>query len=93
MGPTVPGPVLRLRVQLAALWDAVRVDAAGSESVRAVKLNALHLLSPGALFPDDFQVKLGGVEILDESVTLADAGVRDGSVLLVSHRHRRPVRN
>ena len=40
----------------------------------------------------DFVVKLRGWEILDEAASLADAGVIDGSILLLTFRRRRPVR-
>jgi hypothetical protein len=35
---------------------------------------------------------LGGAEVLDENAPVADAGARDGSILLVTSRRRRPVR-
>jgi hypothetical protein len=84
--------VLHLRVEMASAWDAIRVDAMPGDSVRAVKLNALEAFAPGALFPDEFVIKLRGHEILDEAVSLADAGAVDGSIFLVAHRYRRPVR-
>jgi hypothetical protein len=87
-----PGAV-RFRVEMPAVWDVVRVDAQGVDSVRAAKVHAINALMPTALFPDEFSVKLGGVEIFDESISLADAGVVDGSTLLVAHRRRRPVRS
>lgn len=83
---------LHFRVQVAETWNAVRVDANASETVRAVKLNALDALCGGALFPDDYVVKLLGWEIFDEGMSLQEAGVVDGSVLLVQFRRRRPVR-
>ena len=85
--------VLHLRVEMATEWDAIRMQAMPGDSVRALKLNALDAFAPGALFPDDFVIKLGGREILDESVSLADAGTLDGSIFLVAHRYRRPVRS
>lgn len=84
--------VLHLRVEMASAWDAVRVQAMPTDSVRAVKLNALEAFAPGALFPDEFVIKLRGHEIIDETVSLADAGAIDGSIFLVAHRYRRPVR-
>ena len=42
--------------------------------------------------PQDFVVKLRGWEVLDESASLADAGVVDGSILLLTYRRRRAVR-
>ena len=41
---------------------------------------------------EDFVVKLRGWEILDEAASLADAGVIDGSILLLTYRRRRAVR-
>lgn len=84
--------VLHLRVEMASAWDAIRMQAMPGDSVRALKLNALDAFAPGALFPDDFMIKLRGHEILDESISLADAGAIDGSIFLVAHRYRRPVR-
>jgi hypothetical protein len=63
------------------------------ESVRTAKVYALNALIPDALFPDEFSVKLNGCEIFDESVSLARAGVVDGSTLLVARRRRRPVKS
>lgn len=83
---------LHLRVEMADAWDAVRIDAMPTDSVRALKLNALEAFAPGALFPDELVIKLRGHEILDESVSLADAGAIEGSIFLVAHRYRRPVR-
>ena len=86
------GAVVHFRVEAPAVWDVVRIDAHSADSVRTAKVCALNALMPDALFPDEFSVKLGGVEIFDESTSLADAGVVDGSTLLVAHRRRRPVR-
>jgi hypothetical protein len=85
------GTVLRIRAQVLEAWDAVRVDANALETVRAVKLRALEALYPESFSPDEFVVKLHGFEVLDETVSLADAGVKDGSILLIADRRRRPV--
>ncbi len=92
VGQSGAGAVVRFRVEIPEVWDVVRVDARSSDSVRTAKMYALSALIPDALFPDDFSVKLNGSEIFDESVSLLDAGVIDGSTLLVAHRRRRPVR-
>ena len=49
------------------------------------------------LFPNDastevFVLKLRGWEVLDERSSLKDAGVVDGSILLLAYRRRRAVR-
>ncbi|MDQ6737121.1 MAG: hypothetical protein M3Z30_05430 [Gemmatimonadota bacterium] len=86
------GAVVRFRVEAPAVWDVVRIDAHSADSVRTAKVCALNALIPDALFPEEFSVKLAGVEIFDESKSLAESGVVDGSTLLLSHRRRRPVR-
>ena len=59
----------------------------------AVKVRALEALSPGADFHDEFGMKLAGWEVLDENVSLAEAGAVDGSIFLLTNRRRRPVRS
>jgi hypothetical protein len=92
VGDTSSGPVLHLRVEIPEVWDTVRIDAPATEPVLAVKVHALQALCPGALFHDDYFIKLRGNEVFDESVSLQDAGARDGSIFLVTRKHRRPVR-
>jgi hypothetical protein len=84
--------VLHIRVQVADLWDSVRVDAPPTEPVLSVKRAALAALYPDGADPDELVVRLHGFEILDESRSLTEAGVRDGSILLLVARRRRPVR-
>jgi len=85
-------PVLHLRVQMAELWDSVRVDASPTEPVISVKRAAVDAMYPDGADTDDLVVRLHGFEILDEQRSLADAGVRDGSILLLVGRRRKPVR-
>jgi hypothetical protein len=86
------GGVLHVRVQAAELWDALRVDAPQSATVIAVKNAALQRFFPDGYSAPEFVVKLRGFEILNEDGTLAEAGVRNGSTLLLSRRRRRPVK-
>jgi hypothetical protein len=86
------GAVLHLRVQAAELWDTVRVDAAESATVNAVKNVALQRFFPIGYSSPEFVVKLRGFEILNEDDTLAASGVRNGSTLLLASRRRRPVK-
>jgi hypothetical protein len=87
-----PGePTITIRVQLLEAWDAVLVEVPPSEPVLTVKVRALEALRPETEYHDEFVVKLRGFEVLDENASLADAGVRDGSTLLVTSRRRRPV--
>jgi hypothetical protein len=84
--------VVTIRVEMPEVWDVVRVAVAPSEPVLTVKVRALAALVPEAQMHEDFVFKLRGWEILDEAVSLADAGVIDGSILLLTFRRRRPVR-
>jgi hypothetical protein len=87
-----PGPdALTIRVEVPERWDVALLSAAPTASIVQVKRAALSHVSPG----DDasvYVIKLRGFEVLDENVSLADAGARDGSIFLLTHRRRRPVR-
>jgi hypothetical protein len=82
-----------VRAQVPEVWDAVRIEAAGSATVLEVKRRALAELVPDeAADAEQFVVKMRGFEVLDETLSLHDAGVRNGSTLLITSRRRRPVR-
>jgi hypothetical protein len=83
---------ITVRVEMLEVWDVVRVAVQPSESVRALKLRALAALYPADEPPDAFVVKLRGFEVLNEADTLALVGAVDGSIFLLTHRRRRPVR-
>ena len=85
-------PVLSLRVQMPEVWDMVRFELPPTTPVREVKARALALLQPGAAPLESYVCKLAGFEVLDEELSVAAAGVRDGSTLLLTSRHRQPVR-
>jgi len=84
--------VITIRVQMPEVWDVVRIAVEPTEPVLVVKVRALEALFPEAQLHEDFVLKLRGWEILDEAASLADAGVIDGSILLLTHRRRRAVR-
>ena len=81
-----------VRVQVPEVWDAVRIEAPPSATVQEVKRHACAELVPDETAVEEFVVKLRGHEVLDESVTLEQAGARNGSTLLITSRRRRPVR-
>jgi hypothetical protein len=82
-----------VRAQVPEVWDAVRIDAPRSATVLEVKRRALVELVPDeAANTEEFVVKVRGFEVLDETISLDDAGVRDGSTLLITSRRRRPVK-
>lgn len=85
-----PGQLLHLRAQVLEAWDAVRIDAEPSASVKSLKHLALQTLSPD-VNEDDYVVKLHGWEILDENAPISSTKARNGSIFLISDRRRRPV--
>jgi hypothetical protein len=85
------GRALTLRVEVPELWDVVRVVAAPDATVEEVKSASLRALNARAN-PDAYVIKLRGFEVLDERASVEDAGAIDGSIFLVTHRRRRPVR-
>ncbi len=84
--------IVHLRVAVPEVWDTVQVEASFDEPVRVVKVHALERLQSGAKAHESYVAKLRGIEILDESATLRELDVRDGSTLLITSRCRRPVR-
>ena len=87
------GPAITVRVEMPEVWDVVRVHASPDERALTVKRRALEALLPGSeLHDEDYVLKLNGFEVLDEGASLADAGVKNGSTLLVTYRRRRPIR-
>jgi hypothetical protein len=83
---------ITVRVEMPEVWDVVRIAVLPTESVLAVKLRALAALYPAAEPPEEFVMKLRGFEVLDENESLEGVGAIDGSIFLLTHRRRRPVR-
>ena len=88
----VGADVLTIRVQLLEAWDAVRIVASPDTPVATVKARAMTVLAPDVPLPGDVVTKLGGFEIRDEAKSLAAAGVKDGSTLLLHFRRRQPIK-
>ncbi len=80
-----------VRVQIPEVWDAVRVETPLANRVAELKSRSLDALLPDEL-PEEFVVKLNGFEVLDENISLEEAGARDGSIFLVTYRRRRAIR-
>jgi hypothetical protein len=91
LGSATGGNALRVRAQVLEAWDAVRIDADPSASVRSLKELALRELCPDPKHAADYIVKLRGYEVLDEDAPLSSTGARDGSTFLITDRRRRPV--
>ena len=83
---------ITIRVEMPEVWDVVRIVVSPTDPVLAVKIPALEALFPEAEMHQDFVLKFRGWEILDEAAPLGEVGVMDGSILLLTHRRRRPVR-
>jgi hypothetical protein len=83
---------ITIRVEMPEVWDTVRFVVSPDEPVITVKQRALEALFPEAEMHADFVLKLRGWEILDEGAPLSDIGVVNGSILLLTHRRKRPVR-
>ena len=85
------GAPMKVRAQVLEAWDAIRIDADPSASVRSLKQLTLRELYPENIPDEEFVVKLNGFEILDEDAPLSATGARNGSTFLVTDRRRRPV--
>lgn len=90
LGPQ-DGETINIRVELPETWDVVRIVAPPSETVLSVKVAALAALDRRG-DQRDYVMKLRGFEVLDEQQTLAEAGAKENSTFLLTHRRRRPVR-
>lgn len=83
---------LTIRVEVPERWDVSLIQASPETSVREVKEAALRDVAPAGTDANAYVIKLRGFEVLDESVSLAGAGARNGSIFLLTNRRRRPVR-
>lgn len=84
--------VITVRVEMPEVWDTIAAVVSPDEPVIALKLRALDALFPDGELQEDFVLKLRGWEVLDERASLAAAGAVNGSIFLLTHRRRRPVR-
>ena len=85
-------PAITVRVEMAEVWDTVRISVSPNEPMVSVKRAALEALFPSDEQPEEFVIKFRGWEILDEAASLSDAGAIDGSIFLLASRRRRPVK-
>lgn len=83
---------ITVRVEASDIWETVRVIARSETPVADLKRRVVTALFPNDAYPEDFVLKLRGWEMLDERSSLKDAGVVDGSILLLAYRRRRAVR-
>jgi hypothetical protein len=85
-------PTMTLRVEAPEVWDAVIIEATPSAPVSELKRAAVTALLGAKANPGDLVLKLRGFEVLNEDISLAEAGAIDGSIFLVTYRRRRPIR-
>ncbi len=83
---------ITVRVEIPEQWDTVKASVSPTASVLTVKVAALEALFPANEAHEDFVLKLRGWEVLDENASLTDLGAVNGSIFLLTHRRRRPVR-
>jgi hypothetical protein len=83
---------ITVRVEMPEVWDTVKAIVSPVQTARELKLRALDALYPMNESSEEFVLKLRGWEVLNENATLTDVGARDGSIFLLTHRRRRPVR-
>ena len=91
LGSASGASVLQVRAQVLEAWDAIRIDADPSASVKSLKSLALKELYPGVRHDDQYMVKLHGWEILDENAPISSTAAKNGSIFLITDRRRRPV--
>ena len=82
---------LRLRVMVQDAWDEVPLDLPPAASLAELKRAALEATKV-TRDPDEYVLKFRGVELCDESRSLADAGLVPNGAVIVLPRRRRPVR-
>jgi hypothetical protein len=82
---------LRLRVTVQDAWDEVPLDLPSAASLAELKRAALEATKVNRN-PDEYVLKFRGFELLDESRSLADAGLVPNGAVIVLPRRRRPVR-
>jgi len=85
------GPILQLRAQVLEAWDAIRIDADPSASVKSLKQLALRELYPDSRHEGEYMVKLHGFEVLDEDAPISSTAAKNGSIFLITDRRRRAV--
>lgn len=81
-----------VRVAIPAVWDTLALEVDAASPLRELKRIAHERIFAEKGSPDDFLLKLNGLEVRDESLTVGEAGGVAGSTFLMSFRRRRPVR-
>ena len=88
---TTAAATMPLRIRVQEAWDEADLELAADTTVHELKVRALRHFRIRR-HPDDYVVKFRGAEMIDETRTLAEAGVVPNAALIVLSRRRRPVR-
>jgi hypothetical protein len=83
--------LLPVRVMVQDAWDEVRLDLSNATSLSEVKRRALEATKV-VRDPAGYVLKFRGAELLDESRSLAQAGVVPNGALIVLPKRRSPLR-
>jgi hypothetical protein len=84
------GDTIRVRIMVHEAWDELELDFPATTSVADAKRRALeltHVHEPAKIF----EVKYRGALILDEGMSLRDAGIVPNAGLIVLRSRRSPV--
>jgi hypothetical protein len=82
--------LLPVRVMVQDAWDEVRLDLPSTTPLVEVKRRALEATRV-TRDPASYVLKFRGAELLDESRSLAQAGIVPNGALIVLPKRRRPV--
>jgi hypothetical protein len=82
---------LPIRVMVQDAWDQVQLELPPATPLGEVKRRALEATRVAG-DPAGFLLKFRGAELLDETRSLAEAGMVPNGALIVLSRRRRPVR-
>lgn len=82
---------LPVRIMVQDAWDEVQLELPLTMPLAELKRRALEATRV-ARDPSGYLLKFRGAELLDESRSLADAGLVPNAGLIVMARRRRPVR-
>jgi type VII secretion system (Wss) protein YukD len=84
--------MLRLKVMVSEVWLPLLLEVPSDTTVTALKDRVLDEATIGKGNAAEYEVKVGGAQVRDESRTLAEVGVGDGASLIILPRRRRAVR-
>lgn len=86
------GAAINVRIEMPETWDTVKASVSPDATALSLKLAALDALFPSVEGHEAFVLKLRGFEVLDENASLTELGAVNGSIFLLTHRRRQPVR-